>query len=250
MGVVSGPRGRRWWPELAIVIVGYAAYRQIRGAVPSRIEVAHRNAEVLVASTPAFVQHLEAVANRVATAHESLAVGSAAFYLTLHLPVTAAVLCWMWRAHPAGYGPARTTLVVVSLLGLVCFRVFPVAPPRLYVPGLTDTVVKVQQSVGLAGSGQPGGFVNDYAAFPSLHIAWACWCAWCVARVSSSRTRYVVWLYPAATAVVLVATANHYVWDLAAGAMVLAAAAAAGRVVERWRPARRTAASAATEGLR
>lgn len=249
MGVVAGPRGRPWWPEVAFILVGYVAYRHVRGAAPSRIEVAHRNAEVLVSSTPAFVQHLELVANRMATAHETLASGSAAFYLTLHLPVTAAVLLWMWRAHPDGYGRARTTLVVVSLTGLVGYWVFPVAPPRLYVPGLTDTVLDAQRSMGLTGSGQPGGIVNDYAAFPSLHIAWACWCAWSVVQVSSTAMRHLVWLYPAATAVVLVATANHYVWDLAAGALALAVAVAVVGVAERWRH-RRSAPTTAAEGLR
>jgi hypothetical protein len=246
--MVLGPRGRRWWPELAIVVACYLAYRHVRGAAPSRVEMAHRNAELVVASTPAVLRHLELLANQLADAHVSIAAASAVFYLTLHLPVTAAVLVWLWRAHPDDYGPARTALVVVSLVGLLFFWAFPVAPPRLFVPGAADTVLEVQQSVGLAGSGQPDGFVNDYAAFPSLHIAWACWCAWCVFSVSSSRLRRVVWLYPAVTAVVLVATANHYVWDLAAGAVCLAAVLAAVGGVERWRGARSGA--VATEGLR
>ena len=98
---------------------------------------------------------------------------------------------------------------------------FPVAPPRL-TPALA--YVPVVAHVGRSH------FTNPYAAFPSLHLAWAAWCAWVVTRHRTSRVATLAWLYPLVTGAVLVATANHYLLDLAGGALVLAAAI----VVARW----------------
>src|SRR5262249_21298251 len=59
--------------------------------------------------------------------------------------------------------------------------------------------------------------VNEYAAFPSLHVAWAAWCAWALSLALPGRWRRLVWLYPALTSLVVVGTGNHYVLDVVAG---------------------------------
>jgi hypothetical protein len=56
---------------------------------------------------------------------------------------------------------------------------------------------------------------------PSLHIAWAIWCAVVVLRLA--RRRWVRWLgaiYPVATLFVILGTANHYLLDALGGAVV------------------------------
>ncbi len=52
---------------------------------------------------------------------------------------------------------------------------------------------------------------------PSLHVAWAAWCAAAVVIATRSRWRRLAWLYPAATTFVVLASANHFVLDAAAG---------------------------------
>jgi hypothetical protein len=171
----------------------------------------------------------------------ALAVISCYFYATLHFLVTPALLVWLHRCHPARYVAARWTLVVTTLLGLCGFFLFPTAPPRLLPgAGFVDTMATFHGWGWWAGnaSAAPKGLgvlANSYAALPSLHAAWSLWCGWVVAR--DARTvpvRIVGLLYPAGTAFVVMATANHYLLDLVAGWAVLGLAAAsvwvAGRI--------------------
>ena len=77
----------------------------------------------------------------------------------------------------------------------------------------------------ILGSGDPHGpdsLVNLYAAMPSLHVAWAAWCAAAVVIATRGRWRHLAWLYPAATTFVVLASANHFVLDAAAGLAVMA----------------------------
>ncbi len=55
---------------------------------------------------------------------------------------------------------------------------------------------------------------------PSLHVAWAAWCAVAIVAAARGRWRHLAWLYPAATTFVVLATASHFVLDAAAGLAV------------------------------
>jgi len=62
---------------------------------------------------------------------------------------------------------------------------------------------------------------NQYAAMPSLHMAWALWCGAMVVRnAGRRRVKLVGVLYPLLTALVVLGTANHYLRDVVAGAVV------------------------------
>jgi hypothetical protein len=63
--------------------------------------------------------------------------------------------------------------------------------------------------------------VNLYAAMPSLHVAWATWCAVAVITATRSRWRHLAWLYPSAAVLVVLASANHFLLDAAGGLAVL-----------------------------
>ena len=67
----------------------------------------------------------------------------------------------------------------------------------------------------------PGRLVNLYAAMPSLHVAWAAWCAVAVITATRSRWRHLAWLYPWVTVLVVLASANHFLLDVAGGLAVL-----------------------------
>ena len=55
---------------------------------------------------------------------------------------------------------------------------------------------------------------------PSLHVAWALWCTFAVWAVRKDRpARAVAACYAAATAMVVMATANHYFLDVVGGAV-------------------------------
>jgi hypothetical protein len=115
--------------------------------------------------------------------------------------------------------PLRNAIVGMSLVALLVYWLYPVAPPRLTVSGLTDTLI-VNNILGARHVHE--GLVNLYAAMPSLHVAWAVWCAAAIVIALRSRWRYLAWLYPVWTTFVVVSTANHYFLDAAAGLVLTA----------------------------
>jgi len=75
----------------------------------------------------------------------------------------------------------------------------------------------------ILGAADPHGatsLVNLYAAMPSLHVAWAAWCATAIVITTGTRWRHLAWLYPAATILVVLASANHFLLDTAGGLAV------------------------------
>ena len=78
---------------------------------------------------------------------------------------------------------------------------------------------------------------NQYAAMPSLHIAWAVWCAVAAAFVVSSRgARVALIAYPCLTVFAIIVTGNHYWIDAVGGVIVLGAGYAVGSRLARYLP--------------
>ncbi|HEY7432864.1 MAG TPA: phosphatase PAP2 family protein, partial [Streptosporangiaceae bacterium] len=53
-----------------------------------------------------------------------------------------------------------------------------------------------------------------------LHVAWAAWCAVAIGTATRHRWRHLAWLYPAATTLVVLASANHFLLDAVGGIAV------------------------------
>ena len=164
---------------------------------------------------------IEPPLNHLTAAHPLLAETVGYYYGLLHFIVTPLILAWLYRRRPAAFGRLRSALVMATTAANVVFWTWPVAPPRFSVPGLTDILVRYH----ILGAGNPHGpdsLVNLYAAMPSLHVAWATWCAVAIVTATRTRWRHLAWLYPAATTVVVLASANHFVLDAVGGLAVIA----------------------------
>src|SRR5690242_12791915 len=154
------------------------------------------------------------------------------YYGLAHFIVTPLVLAWLWLRRPAAFGPLRSALVLATTGANVVFWTWPAAPRRFAVPGMTDILMRYR----ILGAGSPHGpdsLVNLYAAMPSLHVAWATWCAAALVAATRSRWRHLAWLYPTATTLDVLATANHFVLDAAAGLAVTALGLLAARATAR-----------------
>ena len=131
--------------------------------------------------------------------------------------ITAAVL--LYRARPARYLLLRNAIFISGAVGFAFFALLPVAPPRLVDPALLDTVTLHSNSYRAL---QPPGLTNQYAAFPSLHFGWNLLVGIVVLGATRSvLLRALAVLGPAAMALAVVVTANHYVLDLAGGMAVV-----------------------------
>jgi hypothetical protein len=166
--------------------------------------------------------------NHLFSAHLALGLPADYIYATLHYLVTPAVLIWMWRRNGPAYSWARSMIIIATVLGLVGFSTYPVAPPRLLSAhfGYIDTMAKFSHygwwSNAASAPRGLGADTNQYAALPSLHVGWALWSGWMMVKYGKRRiTKVLGVVYPVVLSVVVMATANHYFLDVVAGAFVI-----------------------------
>ncbi|MFC5644790.1 phosphatase PAP2 family protein [Kitasatospora cinereorecta] len=210
--------------ELLLIQVGYGIYTWIRNAVPDRTEQAVAHAMAVVRVERILHVDVEHLLNAFALRTRWVLEAGLQYYKSLHFAVPLAVLVWLYLCHPERYRTGRTVLFAATGLALLGFWGYPLAPPRLTPgAGMSDTL---PGKVGTAPLGALTALTNQYAAMPSLHVAWAGWCALVVVTTSRSPwARGLALTYPVLTLFVVVSTANHWVLDAVGGAAVLLAGA-------------------------
>jgi hypothetical protein len=155
-------------------------------------------------------------------------------YLAAQLLVVPGALLWLYRSAPAAYARLRNTVLATWLLSVPVYALFPVAPPRLADVGLVDTI---STQTGFAmDSSLTTKFYNELAAVPSLHVGFAF--AVGIAIAATARhwaVRGLALLWGPAIALAVVATGNHFVFDIAAGLVASAAGYAVGSLPAKLR---------------
>ncbi|WP_084718828.1 phosphatase PAP2 family protein [Streptacidiphilus carbonis] len=235
-GHFRSPGHPRLWFELLLIGISYWVYSLVRNAVPEMQNRAERNAH--------DVWHLEqtlgfAWEKSINHAFDSvgwLITGMNYYYATLHFIMTIGVLVWLFRTQPGRYAAARFALFVTTAIALFGYYFYPLAPPRLMDGGgFVDTVAK-HHTWGSMASGDMATVSNQFAAMPSMHIGWSLWCGLTLAFLARRRwVRVVALLYPLATLLVIVASANHFFMDAVAGATCTGIGLVSSRLVyRRW----------------
>lgn len=229
-----------WWREVAFIALGYLLYTITRNAAPPHVAAAQHHANAVYAMERWLHLDIERSLNAVLARHEFVGGAASYYYATLHFTVTLAVLGWAYRASPEAYRRARTVLIGSTLVALYLFWAYPLAPPRLAGLGFVDTIGTVHLWGGATWN-SPGvvSVSNEYAAMPSLHVAWALWSAGVVVWLGRNRLiKLVACLYPVLTLLVVLATANHFVLDAVAALGVLLVAFLGEALARRWLTAR------------
>jgi PAP2 superfamily len=163
--------------------------------------------------------------------HPRLVTAANWVYIWGHWPVIIASLFWLHHRYPDAFRTLRNAIFISGAIGLIIFATFPVAPPRLVSRDLVDTVTLRSSSYRAL---QPPGLVNRYAAMPSLHFGWDLLVGLTLLRTSRALPiRLLGVILPIAMSLAVVATANHYVLDLPAGAIVALTGLALVPTVER-----------------
>lgn len=136
-------------------------------------------------------------------------------------------LAWAYFYKPLQFARLRDLTIVSALLAVLCYRLYPSAPPRFV---LDDAPYHLQDWTYGSTSIDPSlvhavGF-NQYAAFPSVHFLWSLIPALCLAYGSRSLGVWLVALcFPLTMALTVVATGNHYILDCVGSVSILAASA-------------------------
>ncbi|MEU0840351.1 phosphatase PAP2 family protein [Streptomyces sp. NPDC005962] len=216
------PRRPRLWFETVLIAVSYWTYSLIRNAVPEQRAEALRNAGWVWDREHRLGMAFERGVNHASDSISWLIVGMNYYYATLHFIVTLSVLVWLYHWHPGRYAAMRLALFATTGVALLGYYLFPLAPPRLMHGGhFIDTVVE-HHTWGSMASGNLATMSNQYAAMPSMHIGWSLWCGLTIATLARPVwARVLGLLYPTATLLVIVATANHFWMDAVGGIVCL-----------------------------
>jgi hypothetical protein len=220
---VARPQAKRspWWVELGVIVWLLWVYDAITNFAPLRLDVALRHARGVLSLERTLHLDPELSLDRWLAGHHTLGLVLSDYYDNAHFIVTLGVLVYLWWKRADIYRPLRNALVLVNVLAFIVFWFYPVAPPRM-LDGFTDVVA----STGAFGSWHTGALAsqaNQLAAMPSLHMAWAAWCALALWQISTRRwVRVLAILYPCVTALAVLSTGNHFLLDILAGLLTLA----------------------------
>jgi hypothetical protein len=211
---------RRVAGELTLVAVLLLVYEEIRWHMVQAGGAAASHALSVVSAERAIGLFHEQAVQAVFTPWDTVTDAFNTYYGGTHFLVPAVALAWLLR-HPEQYPRARTALAVTTAVAFVCFWLYPVAPPRLLPAGFG-----IVDTLRAGGSGHlETSLINtagdQYASMPSLHVAWAVWCALALYPVVRHwALRVLVVAYPLMTTLVVVATGNHFFFDAVAGTLL------------------------------
>jgi PAP2 superfamily len=205
--------------EAGLVAVAILAYFFIRNLTVGGAEEAFTNAERITDLEQSVHLAWEETLQASIVGSDLLVMLANWVYIWGHWPVIlgTAVVLYVYRRDR--YYLLRNALFVSGAIGFLFFALFPVAPPRLLDLGLVDTVADHSSAYRAL---QPPGLTNQYAAFPSLHVGWNI-VVGIVLFTTTARisVRLFAVVLPLAMAFSVVATANHFVLDVAAGMVVV-----------------------------
>ncbi len=142
--------------------------------------------------------------------HDWLGRFTTSYYATVHVPALILFMIWLYVRYREEYPHWRNGLVIITACCLV-IRFVRVAPPRL-TPGLG--YIDLASGFGFDVYGPVGTGVSDqFAAMPSIHVAWAAVVALGIVVVSTSWLRWVFGLHLVVTMLVVSASGNHWWMD-------------------------------------
>jgi membrane-associated phospholipid phosphatase len=142
-------------------------------------------------------------------------------YLAAQLVVLPGALIWLYGRSRPVYEKLRNTILATWLISIPVYAAFPVAPPRLADMGIVDTI---SSQTGFAmDSSLTTKFYNELAAVPSLHVGFAVAIGIAVAAtLRNPILKALALLWGPTIGLAVVATGNHFVFDMVAGVVASA----------------------------
>jgi len=224
-----------WWGEILAVALFYLVYSFVRNLHHGNEHEAFEHALDIIRLQKSLGINHEQVIQAWALGSRALIIAANYFYGSLHFIVTGGVMIYLYRRWTDDYPRWRNTLGTATALALIGFAFFPLLPPRLlpHSYAFVDTLAH-DPAFWSFNSGAVNKISNQFAAMPSVHCAWALWCACAlVPRVKHNWTKVLAIIYPFTTVTVIVVTANHYFLDAAGGFFVFGVGYVAARIFTR-----------------
>lgn len=219
-----------WWAEILAIIGFYLVYSAVRNIQGGNLLHAPPHAVDHAKQIISLEKHLwlyhEETLQHWAEHFTPLIVVANYFYGSFHFVVTIFTGVFLYRRFSDDYPRFRNALAITTAIALIGFTLYPLVPPRLLDMygvhnSFNDTLARYPTFWSF-NSGGMKNLSNQFAAMPSVHIAWSTWCALALApRLKVRWKRILAALYPLFTLVVVVITANHYIVDAVAGLFII-----------------------------
>jgi hypothetical protein len=186
------------WRQLALGLSLFGVYL-IVDTLPgeSRQAAADRYGRHIYALEQHLHLDVERMLNSWLAKHGVLSTLANYEYAFTCMVTTFALIVWVYQRRPGVFGRTRDSFVLLNVIGIACFAVYPVTPPRMLAePGFADAVAHGHMRTDL----------------PSLHASWALWVSVVLARLAARRwVQILSAVNVIVTVLVIVATGNHYV---------------------------------------
>ncbi len=225
------PRGwRDFGRQLAIWFGFLLAYQVVRGVADRNPTRAFENGLRVIGVEEHVTGLFELSLQQVISSSQFLTAAVSWTYWNSEFTVVGLTLLWVYLRRNQHFYRFRNWILLANALGLIGYILAPTAPPRMFQAlGFKDTLFEFGSLNH--GSGLVELASNPYAAMPSLHAADAFIVGVSMALMAKSRFVKAFWLaWPAWVSFSVMATANHFWLDIAAGILV---ALVAGAVIYR-----------------
>jgi hypothetical protein len=213
------PRG---WSDLALQLgiwFGFGlVYQLARGFADREPLEAFQNARHVIDIERALNALVEVDVQRVILQAGGFVLNAVNWtYWIAQFVVLALALLWIYLFRYDAFHRVRNWILATNVLSLVGYALIPTAPPRMFPDeGFVDTLASAASLNH--GSGLVQLASNQYAAMPSVHAADALVIGFAMAMLVRSRLAAVLWtLWPTWVWFTVLATANHFWLDVAAG---------------------------------
>lgn len=207
--------------EFAFMAGVYSIWRIARQLPLTRVDGAFARARRIVEMQEALHLPSELSMQQLVIDNDWLSRVTTGYYAGAHVPALVAFLVWLYVRHREDYPHWRNALVLVTAACLV-IRFVRVAPPR-FLPDLGYVDLSLRYGLDVYGSVDKG--VSDqFAAMPSIHVAWAAIVSLGVFTVCTAWWRWLFFGHLALTCFVVVASGNHWWLDGIVSLLLLALA--------------------------
>ena len=234
------PRGYRDFALQLAIWIGFAlVYQVARGVADRDAARAFENGLKVIDIEQRAGSLFELSLQGVLQSSQLLVTLSSWTYWLSQFTVLGLTLLWVYLWHNDRFLRFRNWVITANLIGLGGYVLLPTAPPRMFPDfGYVDTLASFSSLNH--GSALIELASNPYAAMPSLHAADSLIVGITMALIVRSKVAKGLWLlWPAWVWFCVMATANHFWLDIAAGVVVAALAAAIvfrRQLRERFRP--------------
>jgi hypothetical protein len=215
--------------QLLLFCGAYWMYRLVRGLVYDQTVAAYAHARDIVHLERSVHVFVEPSVQAWAMGTGFMEDAASWMYLNSHFVVTTCTLAFVYLFRNTHFYFVRNMFMVAMGLALVGYVVYPTAPPRMFPElGFVDSVANY---TGVSES-SVGTLFNPFAAVPSMHVCFALMLSVPMIRMSRHAWAKVLWcLYAPTITFVVIATANHWIFDALTGVLVAGVSAVAAQTL-------------------